>query len=156
MSTTPRNDWDTPADGDFASYVERLSAAQTQHPAAPPLDEGLQKGAGAGAPAPGSPRPAPVPDVSAPGLAGKLRSVRTVVLLVLMGQVLAWLFFHKGSLPLLFFTGVVWFILGRAQSALLQALSGAPGGDSAQLARLREQLQRSVHERAKPKKPKKK
>ena len=153
MSKDPRSNWDAPADGDFASYVERLNAAQTPSSSASPLGFAPQKTATAG---PASmPSAAPAQETLAAGLAGKLRAVRVVFLLVLMGQVVLLLFFQKGSLPLLFFTGMIWFFLGRAQSTLSLALPSADGGDgnargqdSPNLQRLREQLQRSVRERA--------
>ena len=156
MSKDPRSNWDAPADGDFASYVERLNAAQTPSSAASPLGFGQQKTTTAGpASAPVLPSAAPAQETLAAGLAGKLRAVRVVFLLVLMGQVVLLLFFQKGSLPLLFFTGMIWFFLGRAQSTLSLALPSADGGDgnargqdSPNLQRLREQLQRSIRERA--------
>ena len=131
---------DAPADGDFASYVERLSAAQASNSASAP-----------------TPPPAREPEdltpaeaASTAGLTEKVRSVRLVFLLVLVGQVLLLLFFQKGSLALLFFTGIIWVMLGKAQSTLFSAFSAAGGRDAAKnanLQRLREQLQRTAHER---------
>ena len=157
MSKDPRSNWDTPVDGDFASYVERLNAASAPHPAPP------SAAPSAGAVQPKAAKVAkavemePPPHLtveeatSAAGLAEKVRSVRLVFLLVLVGQVLLLLFFQKGSLPLLFFTGVLWLLLGRGQSALFSASTkakGGPGRDSSNLQRLREELQRSLRDRA--------
>ena len=112
MGQTPHNDWDTPANGDFASYVERLNAAQMQR--SPPA---LSPVAAPAQPAPAVPVPAAQGD--GPTWAAKLRTVRRVVFLVFTAQALALMFLHKGSLPLLFFTGVVWFFLGRTQPPTL-------------------------------------
>ena len=145
MSKDPRSHWDTPADGDFASYVERLSAAPVPAPA--PLPAAAASDID---PSDLTPEEA----VSTAGLAEKVRSVRLVFLLVLVGQVLLLWFFRKGSLPLLFFTGIIWVVLGRGQSALFLAWPASNGGNSgdaaknSNLQRLREQLQRSVRERA--------
>lgn len=155
MSEATHSHWDAPADGDFASYVERLSAAQAQHLAPlPHLDDGLQKTAAASVPAPML-MPIPMPttrleaasSVSVSGAVGMVRVVRAVVLLLVIAQALALFYFKAGVLPLLLFTGVLWFFLGRLQRFLPQALTGANGTDGASLPRLREQLQRSVRER---------
>ena len=165
MSQDPRSNWDTPADGDFASYVERLGAVQAPTPAPPPAASPLglgrrktaQTAATALAPETDPSDLTPEEALSAAGLTEKLRSVRLVFLLVFVGQVLLLLFFQKGSLPLLFFTGIIWVMLGRARSALFLALPTvnsahtSNGGDAAKnthLQRLREQLKRSVRERA--------
>lgn len=162
MSTTPRNDWDPPADGDFASYVERLSVAQVVPPAPVQREGARQKrtaaaasaaSAASAAPAPSS-RPVPssrqvaAPGASPSGVTGLVRGVRAVVLLLVIGQALALFYFKTGFLSLLLFTGVLWLALGRLQRILSRVLSGANGTDSASLQRLREQLQRSVRERA--------
>ena len=140
MSKDPRSNWDAPADGDFASYVERLNAAQASKSASAP-----------------TPPPARDPEdltpeeaASTAGLTAKVRSVRLVFLLVLVGQVLLLIFFKKGSLALLFFTGIIWVMLGKAQSTLFSAFSAAGGRDAAKnanLQRLREQFQRAARER---------
>ena len=90
---------------------------------------------------------------SAWGCLLKIRVFRGALLLV--GQVLLLLFFQKGSLPLLFFTGIIWVMLGRARSTLAlptaNSANTSNGGDAAKnihLQRLREQLKRSVRERA--------
>ena len=157
MSQDPRSNWDAPADGDFASYVERLSAAQASNsvPAPPPaassLGVGRQKTAKASAAAPAIDPSDLTPEeaASTAGLTEKVRLVRLVFLLVLVGQVLLLWFFQKGSLALLFFTGIIWFMLGRAQGVLSQALPGFDGSDNStpNLQSLREQFQRTARER---------
>ena len=158
MSKDPRSHWDPPADGDFASYVERLSAASAPPPAPPSAAPSAAPSAGAVQPkvtkaADTNPPPhlSAEEATSAAGLAQKLRSVRLVFLLVFVGQVLLLVFFQKGSLPLLFFTGVLWLLLGRGQSALFSASNHAKGGhgsDSPNLQRLHEKLQHLARERA--------
>ena len=140
MSQDPRSNWDAPADGDFASYVERLNAAQASSPASaptPPLARDPED-------------LTPEEALSTAGLTEKVRSVRLVFLLVFVGQVLLLLFFQKGSLALLFFTGIIWVMLGRAQGILSQALPGVGGSDNPtpNLQRLREKLQHVARERA--------
>ncbi len=164
MSKDPRSNWDAPADGDFASYVERLGALQAPTPAPPaasPLGLGRRKTAQNTAAALATEIElsdlTPAEALSAAGLTEKLRSVRLLFLLVLVGQVLLLLFFQKGSLPLLFFTGIIWVMLGRARSTLAlptansaNSANTSNGGDAAKnihLQRLREQLKRSVRER---------
>ena len=131
---------DAPADGDFASYVERLSAAQASNSASAPTPP----------PARDPEDLTPAEAASTAGLTEKVRSVRLVFLLVFVGQVLLLLFFQKGSLALLFFTGIIWVMLGKAQSALFLAVPSA-GGDSAKnpnLERLHQKLQHLARERA--------
>ena len=148
MSPTPRSDWDTPANGDFASYVERLGRAQALRTAAQPHQEvDLHQ------------LPSPVASVAAtaaasttaaaPNLADKLRAVRIVVFLGFTAQALVLWLLHKGSLPLLFFTGVVWFFLGRAQSTLQRTLAPVDSSErGTHLQRLRDELQRTARARA--------
>lgn len=90
MGKDPRSNWDAPADGDFASYVERLSAAPapTHAPptAASPLGLGRQKtaktAATALAPELDPSDLTPEEALSVAGLTEKLRSVRLVFLLL--------------------------------------------------------------------------
>ena len=155
MSSSPHGNWDAPADGDFAIYVERLSAAQAQHPAPlAHLDGALQKAAASTVPASESApmsmpttRPEAASSLSVSGVVGVVRVVRAVVLLLVIGQALALFYFKAGVLPLLLFTGVLWFFLGRLQRFLPRAITGSTGVDGASLQRLRKQLQRSVSER---------
>lgn len=156
----PPNDWDTPADGDFARYVERLSAAQALHPAAPAHLQGnvptAPAAAVASAPVPArAPAPVPAPSspgavqgVSATGVAGLLRAVRVVLLLLVIAQAVALFYFNVGLMPLMLFSAGLWFFLGRLQRVLSRALSGAAGGDSTHLQRLREQLPSAARKRA--------
>ena len=160
MSKDPRSDSDTPVDGDFASYVERLSKtatltstkeqaqAQERASTAWPSNATPPKTAKSSASSIDPSNLTPEEAISTAGLADKIRSVRLIFLLAFGGQVLLLLFFQKGSLALLFFTGVLWLLLGRAQSALFSALFNANSDDnSLNLQRLREQLQHTIRER---------
>ena len=152
MSKDPRSNWDAPADGDFASYVERLNAAHASGSASAPTPPPAISPATASAAAPAIDPEELTPEeaASTAGLTAKVRSVRLVFLLVLVGQVLLLIFFKKGSLALLFFTGIIWVMLGKAQSTLFSAFSAAGGRDAAKnanLQRLREQFQRTARER---------
>lgn len=164
MSPTPRSDWDTPANGDFASYVERLGRAQALRTAAQPhqevdlhqLPSPVASVAAAAVASTTAVSPLPVPHslgqmarAAAPNLADKLRAVRIVVFLVFTAQALVLWLLHKGSLPLLFFTGVVWFFLGRAQSTLRRTLAPVDSSErGTHLQRLRDELQRTARARA--------
>ena len=152
MEKNPQHPWDGPADGDFASYVERLSGAPAQHPEPlPHLDNGSHNAAVASAASVAPPRLATGPEdgsnVPASSFAGVVRTARAVVLLLVIAQALALFYFQVGVVPLLLFTGVLWFSLGRLQRVLSKALPVASRPDSASLQRLREQLQRAARER---------
>lgn len=171
MSKNPRSDWDAPVDGDFASYVERLNQTSTStlEQSQAQVQAQSQERASAvwpseaqppkTAPALASPRDpsdlTPEEAKSSTDLAHKMRFVRLVFLLVFVGHVLMLFFYHKGSLFLLFFNGVLWLLLGNAQSALFSASPNAHGGDSLHLQRLRKQLVQSIRERATKQKNKK-
>ena len=110
-------DWDTPPDGDFAAYVERLTAQKplqkapvTQAPAAAVAAVGRA----AQAPNTGAQAQALPPDllqVMRP-LAGVLRTVRAVLLVMVVLHGIALFLLGHGSLPGLVVMGVVWWVLG--------------------------------------------
>ena len=110
-------DWDTPPDGDFAAYVERLTAQKplqkapvTQAPAAAVAAVGRA----AQAPNTGAQAQALPPDllqVMRP-LAGVLRTVRAVLLVMVVLHGIALFLLGQGSLPGLVVMGVVWWGLG--------------------------------------------
>ena len=115
-----------------------------------PSSRGLRARNSVAAPSlPAPPSPGQVARAAAPNLADKLRAVRIVVFLVFTAQALVLWLLHKGSLPLLFFTGVVWFFLGRAQSTLQRTLAPVDSSErGTHLQRLRDELQRTARARA--------
>ena len=121
-------DWDTPPDGDFAAYVERLTAQKplqkapvTQAPAA-----AVAVGRAAQAPSAGAQAQALPPDllqVMRP-LAGVLRTVRAVLLVMVVLHGIALFLLGQGSLPGLVVMGLVWWGLGWLMQSAAQ-LGGA-------------------------------
>ena len=118
-------DWDTPPDGDFAAYVERLTAQKplqkapvTQAPAAAVAAVGRA----AQAPNTGAQAQALPPDllqVMRP-LAGVLRTVRAVLLVMVVLHGIALFLLGHGSLPGLVVMGVVWWVLGWLMQSAAQ------------------------------------
>lgn len=138
-------EWDTPADGDFARYVERLTAAVPAR-AAPMAPRGTaaaapRKPAAAGGTAAASAAPAQAlpPDLAqllAP-LAGGLRIVRFVLLLVMALHGIALFLFGQGSLPGLvamaaIWWGLSWLIASAPAAASARGSATAFGADALQ------------------------
>jgi hypothetical protein len=147
-------DWDTPPDGDFAAYVERLT---TQAP--------LQKARAAQASAAatnGAVRPpkANAPETSASQalppdllqlmlpLAGALRTVRAVLLLMMVLHGIALLLLGQGSLPGLMVMGVVWWGLGWLMQSAVQAGGAQAPGVRAGVESLQERLRQVAQQRS--------
>jgi len=141
MSGPIKPEWDTPPNGDFASYVERLGSTggAARPAAAPSLKTG--KGAAKGqATAQAQGLPPDLAQVLAP-LIGVLGVVRAVLLLVTLAHAAAFFWLGRGSLPGLLFTGVLWWGLGRlAKLASGTLSSGGAGLAKPGMAQLQERL----------------
>lgn len=140
-----RPDWDTPADGDFASYVERLTAAPdtraktVSHRAvavearasAPPAPTGiapagLKRAMGKGFADVVVQAPPELAQVLAP-LGALIRPARAVLLLLTVANGVA-LIFGQGSLWWLMMSAAMWWGLGTIAARLAPALQSAAAG----------------------------
>ena len=145
-------DWDTPPDGDFAAYVERLTAQKplqkapvTQAPAA-----AVAVGRAAQAPSAGAQAQALPPDllqVMRP-LAGVLRTVRAVLLLMVVLHGIALFLLGQGSLPGLVVMGVVWWGLGWLMQSAAQLGGAQASGVNAATQALQDRLRQVAQQRS--------
>ena len=145
-------DWDTPPDGDFAAYVERLTAQKplqkapvTQAPAA-----AVAVGRAAQAPSAGAQAQALPPDllqVMRP-LAGVLRTVRAVLLVMVVLHGIALFLLGHGSLPGLVVMGVVWWVLGWLIQSAAQLDSAQASGVNTATQALQDRLRQVAQQRS--------
>ena len=145
-------DWDTPPDGDFAAYVERLTAQKplqkapvTQAPAA-----AVAVGRAAQAPNTGAQAQALPPDllqVMRP-LAGVLRTVRAVLLVLVVLHGIALFLLGYGSLPGLVVMGVVWWGLGWLMQSAAQLGSAQASGVNTATQALQDRLRQVAQQRS--------
>ena len=145
-------DWDTPPDGDFAAYVERLTAQKplqkaqvTQAPAAAAAVGRATRAPNAGAQAQALP-----PDllqVMRP-LAGVLRTVRAVLLLMVVLHGIALFLLGQGSLPGLVVMGVVWWGLGWLMQSAAQLGGAQASGMNTATQALQDRLRQVAQQRS--------
>ena len=145
-------DWDTPPDGDFAAYVERLTAQKplqkapvTQAPAAAVAVGRAAQALSAGAQAQALP-----PDllqVMRP-LAGVLRTVRAVLLVMVVLHGIALFLLGQGSLPGLMVMGLVWWGLGWLMQSAAQLGGAQASGMNTATQALQDRLRQVAQQRS--------
>ena len=150
-------DWDTPPDGDFAAYVERLTAQKplqkapvTQAPAAAAAAAVAAVGRAAQAPNTGAQAQALPPDllqVMRP-LAGVLRTVRAVLLVMVVLHGIALFLLGHGSLPGLVVMGVVWWVLGWLMQSAAQLGGAQASGMNTATQALQDRLRQVAQQRS--------
>ena len=150
-------DWDTPPDGDFAAYVERLTvqkplqkAPVTQAPAAAAAAAVAAVGRAAQAPNTGAQAQALPPDllqVMRP-LAGVLRTVRAVLLVMVVLHGIALFLLGQGSLPGLVVMGVVWWGLGWLMQSAAQLGGAQASGMNTATQALQDRLRQVAQQRS--------
>ena len=148
-------DWDTPPDGDFAAYVERLTAQKplqkapvTHAPAAAAAVAAV--GRAAQAPSAGAQAQALPPDllqVMRP-LAGVLRTVRAVLLVMVVLHGIALFLLGHGSLPGLVVMGVVWWGLGWLMQSAAQLGGAQASGMNTATQALQDRLRQVAQQRS--------
>ena len=148
-------DWDTPPDGDFAAYVERLTAQKplqkapvTHAPAAAAAAAAV--GRAAQAPNTGAQAQALPPDllqVMRP-LAGVLRTVRAVLLVMVVLHGIALFLLGQGSLPGLVVMGVVWWGLGWLMQSAAQLGGAQASGMNTATQALQDRLRQVAQQRS--------
>ena len=145
-------DWDTPPDGDFAAYVERLTAQKplqkapvTQAPAA-----AVAVGRAAQAPSAGAQAQALPPDLLQVmrTLAGVLRTVRAVLLVLVVLHGIALFLLGHGSLPGLVVMGVVWWGLGWLMQSAAQLGGAQASGVNTATQALQDRLRQVAQQRS--------
>ena len=146
-------DWDTPPDGDFVAYVERLTAQKPLQKAPVMHAPGAAVaavGRAAQAPSAGAQAQALPPDllqVMRP-LAGVLRTVRAVLLVMVVLHGIALFLLGHGSLPGLVVMGVVWWGLGWLMQSAAQLGSAQASGVNTATQALQDRLRQVAQQRS--------
>ena len=145
-------DWDTPPNGDFAAYVERLTAQKPlqKSPVARAPAAAAAMARAAQAPNTGAQAQALPPDllqVMRP-LAGVLRTVRAVLLVMVLLHGIALFLLGQGSLPGLVVMGVVWWGLGLLMQSAAQLGGGQASGVNAATQALQDRLRQVAQQRS--------
>lgn len=143
-------EWDTPPNGDFASYVERLTAPPSARKAPPMATRATsparQPAAGSSSTSASQALPPDLAQVLLP-LLGVLRTVRAVLLLFLVMHGVALFVFSQGSLPGLIFMAALWWGLGWLIQAAPQAIGPKAAGLGARPEPLQERLRQVAQQR---------
>lgn len=146
MPGPSKPEWDTPPDGDFANYVERLSrppSVQRPSEAVPiePQDGGVSTVASSAG------LPPDLAQVLAP-FQGLLKLVRALLLLFAVVQGAAFLVWGKGTLMGVAVAGVLWWVLGSLSSrAFAKLTSEIQGPGKPSMAQLQERLAQLAKQR---------
>ena len=146
-------DWDTPPDGDFAAYVERLTAQKPLQKAPvsqAPAAAVAAVGRAAQAPNTGAQAQALPPDLLQVmrTLAGVLRTVRAVLLVLVVLHGIALFLLGHGSLPGLVVMGLVWWGLGWLMQSAAQLGGAQASGMNTATQALQDRLRQVAQQRS--------